>query len=800
MKFAKKFFVGILAVAMIVSCLTLSASAADAPKLPSENLSDVLEYLLYDDPFIVEDYDSEEVGAYEPVDSFFGFTKGNSALSIVEDSSADDKALLITNNSTTGAGYILDLTQTGEFKTLYVTSFDFKAGDENGTNGSDFYVVATLNDYFENIVLFAAKTADDGNKKFSYSEYNTDRITYSTVDVEEVTPELGVWYHVEIVFSVEQSKYSITIKEGEEVIFTYTEQIDESVGISSLRYYVKDSKDAGETKTYLDEVIAYEGAAVRDVKNPTEAAAEFVAAIQALGDDSDTSIEKKLEIAELYKELFGGANPYVPAEGVKYYAEAKAAAEGYKSFINRAHADALICYAAEAYDVEGYYDQIYFYEEMVLPYYNMFVSADLETLEGMDEIFEAEVTYAEAVYSALDACDKLTASHALTKEYCDNFVKTVEEGYDPANKDFQEMVAKYSALSVLKSRVENVPEYDYAAVNPSTKYPTVADAIVAYEELEAKIEQIIYNVESVFIPAVSAMDLTQYDEVSEDQPFLTKNFESLYENYLKALTVYANGTVHQQLDPRTYPGLYDVIERFLECAEYVEYRIDDCIEFVARVNGATSSTYYITVVQQLEFVKCYFDNDKEYSLEKYAGVEEAIALYQSLIDRVAKNEKDAADYIAAVGNINLDASYLQLKAAVDAALALKADGAVTGIAGVEEANVKLAKAEAKVSSLAGHSSTLIEAVEALASATTLAERRALIFIANGAKDSAEESISGVTAAKAALQTEIQKYNDDIAAMNTLFESVVGDVTSTMSSVISSDVAALVFAVAAAIVK
>ena len=90
MKFAKKFFVGILAVAMIVSCLTLSASAADAPKLPSENLSDVLEYLLYDDPFIVEDYDSEEVGAYEPVDSFFGFTKGNSALSIVGDSSADD--------------------------------------------------------------------------------------------------------------------------------------------------------------------------------------------------------------------------------------------------------------------------------------------------------------------------------------------------------------------------------------------------------------------------------------------------------------------------------------------------------------------------------------------------------------------------------------------------------------------------------------------------------------------------------------------------------------------------------------
>ena len=81
-----------------------------------------------------------------------------------------------------------------------------------------------------------------------------------------------------------------------------------------------------------------------------------------------------------------------------------------------------------------------------------------------------------------------------------------------------------------------------------------------------------------------------------------------------------------------------------------------------------------------------------------------------------------------------------------------------------------------------------------------AERRALIFIANGAKDSAEDSISGVTAAKAALQTEIQNYNNDIAAMNTLFESVVDNVSGTMSSVVSSDAAALVLAVASAIIK
>ena len=189
MKFAKKFFVGIVAVALLVSCLTLSTSAESAPKLPSENLEDVLEYLLYDEPFIVEDYDDEAVGAFTPVSSFFDFVTGAGAtLEIVADSTSDNSLLITNVDSTVGTGYKLDLTESGEFKDLFVTSFDFKTGDADGNNGSDFYVVATLNDYFDNIVLFAAKAADDANKSFSYSEYNSDRVTYDTVIAENVAP------------------------------------------------------------------------------------------------------------------------------------------------------------------------------------------------------------------------------------------------------------------------------------------------------------------------------------------------------------------------------------------------------------------------------------------------------------------------------------------------------------------------------------------------------------------------------------------------------------------------------------
>ena len=91
-------------------------------------------------------------------------------------------------------------------------------------------------------------------------------------------------------------------------------------------------------------------------------------------------------------------------------------------------------------------------------------------------------------------------------------------------------------------------------------------------------------------------------------------------------------------------------------------------------------------------------------------------------------------------------------------------------------------------------------MNALKSATSLSERRYLIFIANGAKDSAEDTISGVSAAKAELATQIQKYNSDVSAMNDLFASVVGNVTGTMSSVISGEAAANSIAVAGAVVK
>lgn len=797
MKFAKKFFVGILAVAMLVSCLTLSTSAEDAPRLPSDNLEDVLEYLRYDEAFIVENYNDK---TEPPETSLFELVKGaDASVEIVQDSENDKSLLITNNNSTVGTGYRMDLTESREFKKLFVTSFTLKIGADGDTSGSDFYVVATLNDYFDNIVLFAAKTAGE-NKSFCYSEYDSERVTYETVVASDAVPELGVEYNVEIVFSTDQNKYSVTVKNGDAVVFTYTDEIAESEGIASLRYYVKDPVDAGTTKTYLDDIEAYEGAAIRNVKEPEKAAAEFVIAIQDLADYSGTSIEKQVEIADLYAKLHEAGNAYAPysppAEGTEVYNEnpdlydrAAEVVAGASAYRKHTYAKALVYYTTAAASIDSYYEQIEFFEENVDYYYNAF----------KDGTFVADTADEEAVEKAIKDCEAMLDNFKFVADYCNNFVRIIEEGYDINSRDYTLMLAKFRALSALKDVAATVPEYDYTKVKADTKYPTVADALVVYEALEAKIDAISHNVEAVFVPTVNAMVITK-NALTDNNRYLTANFGSLYDNYQKALTVYANGTVHPQLDPATYPGLSDVIADFEIKADYVESRVADCLEFISRVNGAATSPDYLTVKQQLKFTADYYDNVEEYALEDYAGVKAAMDLRQTLEDRVNKNEKDANAYIEKVAAIKLDSSYIDLKKAVEAVLPLKADGDITGIDGVEEANIKLAKAEAIVSSLAGHSSTLIEAVNALKSATDLAERRYLIFIANGAKDSAEDSISGVSAAKAELAAQIEKYNSEVAAMNNLFASVVGNVTGTMSSVVTGEAASDSVIVAGAVVK
>lgn len=791
MKFAKKIFVGIVAVALLVSCFAFSTSA-EAPTRPVENFESVLEYRDLS-TYLIENYENYEEGAFAFVSKSSHFVDKDVFTFVMSEGATEEiklvgenKMLSITNSSSAPVGYKFLAESEDDMLPRIVMSFDFKSGD--GTvGGSDVVVFATLCDYFDDVPLFAANLAGE-EKSFTYATYNSNRVTYSAATAD-AAPALNTWYTVNIVYDLENGKLAISVlSEGEEV-FSHVDEIAATEGIDSIRFYCKNAEEETGV-TFIDNFTAYDGSVLRDAADPENALADLLIAIDAYAKDPLTPIKEKLEVREAYLMLYGedeGAS-YVVPEGIKNYEKMCAVVADVPGFRNRTLADAFIASVDTLVATEGYYTQIEYRDTVVDEYYAMYDSDDASDYEGkagMTDKYNDDLTYAEAIVKARKDYAGVNEKLAEVKRFSEDFAKQIEEGYDPDSKNYEEMLSKYNLLSLTASKIDL--GYRYSDVNPNTKYPTIADAYAEYLALEAKLQSIENNVKA-FVPAVLAMDITEAESVSAENPYLTVNFESLYENYLIANALYKNGTVNANLDPATFVSseinLPNVIAEFEAKKEYVEARIAECNAFLSIINGADVSNYFVTVVSELERAALYLDSDKEYSLEKYAGVEEAVALYTQLLLRVEKNRTDAANYIAAVGEIDLEASYTALRAKVDAAVLLQADGSVTGIEGVEAADIKLAQALSKVETLEGYSKTLISSVASLKNAKTLAERRALIFTALSVKDEAETSISGVNAAKTDLNSEIQKYNAEVEALNALFGSVCSDAAIVITSAVA----------------
>ncbi len=789
MKFAKKIFVGILAVALLISCLALSASAETITR-PVKDFKSVLEYRELE-TYLIEDYEGYALGdfTFKPASSelvdapVFTFKSADGASeSVVAD--GENKILAVKNASSLPEGYKFLAEEADDLLPRIIMSFDFKSGDGN-VGGSDISVLATLPDYFEDVPLFSANLSGE-EKSFTYAKYDMNRITYSET-VADVTPELNTWYTVDIIYDLVNGVYSIAISSDGESLFSFENPIFSAPGIDSIRLYFSAAEVEGaENVAFLDNFTAYNGSFLRDVTDPENALADLLISIDAYANDPATSIEEKLEIAEAYDFIY--ANYEVPETLEKDKYDKMLLIKGDVSgFKNRVIAATFITLANNLRDTKGYYDKIEYRDTYVKEYLDMHPYTTVDEyleLDGMSSKYDDRRTYAQAVVDAKKICKAVDDEIEDTKLYCENFVKQVEEGFDFNTDNYELMLSKYNLLSLTASKVDL--DYRYSDVNPDTKYPTVGDAYAVYIALENRIAAIEANV-AIFVPAVLAMDVTQNESVSAENPYLTANFEDLLENYLTASAVYKNGTVHEHLDPKTYVGGYDLVSAIADYEvkkEYVEGRIAECNTFVSIINGAYASTYFVTVVAELERAALYFDDDKEYSLEKYTGVSDAINTYSLLIERVEKNKIDAQNYINAVNAIDYDASYTELRAKVDAAVALQAEGSVTGYAGVEAADIALAKALSKVDTLEGYSSTLIASVSSLKDAKSLAERRSLIFTALSVKDSAEEAITGVIEAKAALAAAIEAYDSEVAALNALFGEVVSDAAVVITSAVA----------------
>lgn len=857
MKLAKKILVGILALTVLVSAFVLSTSAEATVTI--NDINAVFDYKIYD-TYLIEKFDYE-AGNYElGVESDFKYYTQSAVSQVVE---GENKYLGITYTPAPpaaeegGEGEVAPLNveedsfvRLGEFRMEgyaklpknVVADFNVSFGDSEGKNGAKITFSITYSkgegfEYPDEVVIVSIDALDSSSVKVTYPVYDARTGVYSE-KTDVVALNMKAWYNVEVVMDNLNGKYSLNIKNGDASLFSvadialaFPKTTDGVVaGIDSINLAAIAKKDTP-ANVSLDTVLIYEGTLIRDVENADVALADLILAIDALAKSEGLSLDDRIKVTDVYERLFIEAeNPahlYTLPEdetvlGAEKHAAVKAVVDGVKAYVNKTDVLALIAYTEELAGIAGYYEKIEYAENSVAPYYDVLKSADLATLEGMADAYAENVTYAKAAEAAILKYEAIIENIEVSEIYTIDFVSKLEEAYDPMSKDYAHMVKMRNTLEIFVDYF--VPEYKYGdyklkqwiekngidnmpTIAELTDYEVASGAFEVYEELIQKIEEIEANV-AVFEPAVLDMKIEKEAAVSEAAPYLTKNFEELYAYYTTAKSVYIAGayeygTVHEQLDPATYnkgtTNLLACLEKFFSEAQYIEARVAESEAFVNAISGAQATNYYITLVSQLDFAAKYLDADIEYSLEKHTGVADSITAYYELRTKAQKMYNDAITYIAAVNEINLDADYKTLKSKVEAAALLRENGAVVGIEGVESAEVKFIIAQSKLDAAAANSSTLINAVNELKAATSLAERRRLIAIANSVKNNAEDAIEGVTEAKIELASQIASYNANVKAANAEYAAAHNNAFSVSASVApvealykAQDVAAKIF--------
>jgi len=805
MKFFNKILVSIVVLALCVSALALSVTAADA-----DNLEDILEYHVNAD-YLADNFESYAVDStYTLADNDY-FTLTTAGTKTVVANGENNQALQIVNNSgiikyTGDLGESKSLvlsfrvyTEDGNYKPAVAKFYEYneetekwaKANPVNGCNLEIFLkcidtvaansgeeVMFNMMCHPEEVSVPALNSsgkpvsgAMDPNGAgpetyaFYYKTYDETTKTFTNTKLEGLIPQLQTWYSINAVFDFEKGVYEIQITpDGGQTVSTGSVSLGSLVGVTDVEFRIDDKRSSINrqgTVTQFDDLFIYQGSFLRDPSLKDAKTSEALLNLKSAFESAET-IEAKVRVADILKTI--ADTGYVLPDTVENYDTSGAFYEAAKNeYIYKTYAEAFTTYVAAIDAESGYYNRKD-YIATVERFADMFKLEEKDSWTTVCPGITPEDV--EVLSAARIAYDTELATIARVRLDSNAFCELVAS-YDPNNKDYIYIKEQYEAIAHC---TERDPSFRYAKENGLSEkwaaqngvYVTLAEAEEIFLGLKEKKETIDATA-VLFFESVALM---------KDEPVPMQNFGALYDAYVAAASYYNNGEFHPGLDNSTYEGLDEAIELFLVREVYVLDRVKHSEDFIYYVQTADTSNFYITKVYNYQLAARYIDNNTdEYTVEdEYAGVLAAREMFVKVGNDIATAEQNARDYLAAVSVVRQTEgkTFAQRKADVVAALALKEAGAVEGIEGVKEANIALYEAETYITSREGYSSTLITAVNALKDATDLAERRSLIYVANGCLENAEDSIAGVVEAKAALTTYITQYNNDVNAANAAF--------------------------------
>ena len=739
MKHIKKIFLSVLIVAMIVSVLAVVASA-QALEVAADNFDDVLEY--YTNTQVSESFEDIAAGTnyagVAPDTLEFDAANSEASAEIIEVDG--EKVLKLTGASTsptTGDFYFVS--NVAEGAEGFGVDFSYKPNENNIKNSRGtttygiFTVYAVPADGGDPIALVEINPANKGEKVtvLNKADDGAGGFVNAATVLEGVTVTNNVRYEVSYYYNVADNQYTLTITAIGATLgdmgstYTYTGSYAEALNVQSVKSGFAAS---GWYKTsninYIYSYRAYTGsfAQLAVCEKVNAKVGEYILDIGAVFADTNTTAEQKSAIVETVAELVGSYG------FTSDNAEVNSAVDTILLDAQKVWGASFVAAMPNLDATAAYADRVAFVDS-ISKYYNVIV--DKTAIDGIDS-------------TALAAAKEAYAAEVATLEQIDadsNALVALVDGVVLKNLDYTAL-KDYDAL---------IRALDHA--DPTYSENTLLAIVMAIDILNRYEEVCALNAD--FIEGVATMQKTDI------------NFETKYSAYATARDSY------EDLDAG-YPGIADAI------AAYDAYdksgivalatQFDALIAEIAKADYATTFTAIQTFIDNATLL---FDNAELEAVDfSYPEMDEYRALYEELKE-AQETQKAAADaYIAAVNAIKNLTKFSDIKAAVEAAQALKATGNISGIEGIDEANVYLSAKYTEIVCYEGYSKLYIDTVNAIKDAKSLEERRSLLIEAADYADGVYADYNGVGAAKTEYAAQFAAYNDAVKAANSAFSAVV----------------------------
>lgn len=557
------------------------------------------------------------------------------------------------------------------------------------------------------------------------------------------------WYNIHIVYN--QNVFELTITDAadkdntlvvKDLITPIHSVAAVKVGyISALNFDGRDSVISIDN-VYLQSGDDYRKATAEQLEAYTKAA---LAQLKGMLDDTAVSNDTKFKVIAVYDALvdvygYTSTDPEVVLD-----------IEAIKAKILDVYAKALSDAVAAINVRNSYEDRL------------LYVEANAAVAERVRGYIAGEVS--QDIIDDLAAYDAEVLDLETDKANSEAFIafvqEWVDEGYNFYSSEYAVLAEFYNAAKDAYYD-ETAHAYTY-----NSTYPGIANAFNNHTLVKNKFEAMdvasrafVADIEELKT-AIAAYDVAKaaYDAVDPaDTEALAAAGEALSLAQADRLSAYADARA-SYYDNTSCPGITEAIEFYTAQTELdsIGALAEDFLGLMAQaavsINLDAKEDFLDAAEQIIDIVAA-----------EYPGVAEAKVQYTTLRQSILDSRKAAADYIAAVEaleGLTGDA----LVTAVDNALALKEAGNILEIDGVVDANIELDNIYSSLLYAEASATKFIALVGKIDNEASISERYAAIKAAVAARNVPDKTLSGVSAAEATLDSAISEYNADIEVVN-----------------------------------